>query len=190
MIESLKSLGARGAWLALAAGVVALDQATKIWAHTRLRGSSPLEIVPGFVELVYSRNSGGLFGAFAGWETPWRWILLTFLPSLAVALILHFIGSTDSGDRGTLTSLSLILGGAVGNLLDRLFRGAVVDFIDVYAPPSGLANWLVDRFGTAHWPTFNVADSCIVAGSMLLLLMAFRPVKEAAPASAADTSPE
>ena len=78
-------------------------------------------------------------------------------------------------DRRTLFGLSLILGGAVGNLIDRAVRGEVVDFLDVYVSPPRLADWFVGTFGTAHWPTFNVADSAIVTGACLLFWTIVRP---------------
>ena len=70
--------------------------------------------------------------------------------------------------------MGLILGGAVGNLIDRVVRGEVVDFLDAYVTWTPVADWLVERFGTAHWPTFNVADSAIVCGAGLLLIGVFR----------------
>ena len=117
----------------LALVVVAADQATKILAHPYLPGTGPREIVPGFFNLWYSRNPGGLFGLFRDWPAPWRAILLTLLPLVALALIAFLLARTRDEDRWTLTGLGLILGGAVGNLIDRLFRGEVVDFLDVYA---------------------------------------------------------
>ena len=77
-----------------------------------------------------------------------------------------------------MVGLSLILGGAVGNLIDRLIRQSVVDFLDVYAASPRLAEWLIDKFGTAHWPTFNIADSAIVTGAGLLLLTVVLPQRE------------
>jgi signal peptidase II len=82
----------------------------------------------------------------------------------------------------TLFGLALVLGGAVGNLIDRLFRGEVIDFLDVYASSPRLAGWLLEKFGTAHWPTFNFADSAIVCGALLLALSIVRPQRPSAPA--------
>jgi signal peptidase II len=82
---------------------------------------------------------------------------------------------SDGAHRLTRLGLGAILGGALGNLVDRVVRGEVVDFLDVYASTPSLADWLVRTFGTAHWPTFNVADSCIVVGAGLLILETFRP---------------
>jgi signal peptidase II len=112
-------------------------------------------------------------------------LLLTLLPIVAIVLIARFLFAAREPDTLSTTSLALILGGAVGNLVDRLVRGEVVDFLDVYAPPSRLADWLVGQFGTAHWPTFNVADSAIVVGAGLMLLGAFRT-----PQASAQDAPE
>lgn len=162
----------RGIFFLVSAAVLVLDQVTKLVAHAHLRGRGPVEVVPGAFNLWYSTNAGGLFGYFSQWSQPWRGVLLTLMPIVAIVLIVVILLRSDAGDRFTLLGLSLILGGAVGNLIDRLVRGEVVDFLDVYVPPSRLANRLVSWFGTAHWPTFNLADSSIVVGACLLLLRA------------------
>ena len=158
--------------------VLVLDQITKILAHALLRGRPPVVIVPGLFNLVYSRNRGGLFGFFGSWDEPWRTLLLTAFPLVAVVAIGLFLAKTTEPDRSTKFGLALILGGAVGNLVDRVIRREVVDFLDVYASAERLAAWLVERFGTAHWPTFNIADSAIVVGACLLLLDIVRPERK------------
>lgn len=182
------SLLVRWPYFALAAAVLGLDQLTKLLAEGRLRGEPAVELIPGFLNLAYSRNPGGLFGYFGDLPDPWRLLLLTALPLVAIVLIGSFIIRADETHRTTRLGLGLILGGAVGNLIDRVARGEVIDFIDVYASSPGLADWLVRQFGTAHWPTFNVADSSIVVGACLLVLDMFRrhpvPDGEAPPAAA------
>lgn len=168
-------------WYYVAAiAVVAIDQIAKLLADAYLRGSVPVVIVPGFFNLMYSRNRGGLFGYFAGLDEPWRLGLLTVFPIAAIVIIALFLAKTDEPDRSTLFGLSLILGGAVGNLIDRVVRGEVIDFFDAYASHPRVTSWLIDRFGTAHWPTFNVADSAIVVGAFLLLLDIVRPERRPA----------
>jgi signal peptidase II len=164
----------------LSAAVFAVDQATKIGADRWLHGRTPVSVIPGFFTLSYSRNRGGLFGYFSDLGDPWRMVLLTALPLVAIVLIAIFLVRTDDSDRVTRTGLALILGGAAGNLLDRIVRGEVVDFLDVYASWTPLRNWLVEVFGTAHWPTFNIADSCIVIGAGLLVLDLVRPMRKPA----------
>lgn len=165
----------RTPYFAASAGVLLADQASKVAADLWLAGRGAVVAIPGVLNLHYSRNRGGLFGSFSDLDDPWRTLLLSLLPAVAVVAIAAFLARTEESGRGPLAGLALILGGAAGNLLDRLLRGAVVDFFDAYASWEPAARWLEDRFGTAHWPTFNVADSCIVIGAGLLLLDAFRP---------------
>jgi signal peptidase II len=181
----LSDVARRRGYFALAALVLVADQASKLAADALLRGRAPVRVIPGFFNLWYSRNRGGLFGYFATWEDPWRTVLLTVLPLLAIAAIAVFLAKTDEPDGRTLSGLGAILGGATGNLIDRAVRGEVVDFLDAYVSHPGAAQWLTDRFGTTHWPTFNLADSAIVVGAGLLLLDLFRPERAARPAGPA-----
>jgi signal peptidase II len=176
-------IAARRPYFAVSFTVLVLDQATKLLAHWFLRDREPLEIIPGFFNLIYSRNPGGLFGYFSQMGDPWRTLLLTLLPIAAIALVFFYMTRCEEEERTTLFGLSLVLGGAVGNLIDRLLRGEVIDFLDAYVSSPEAAAWLVEKFGTAHWPTFNVADSCIVCGACLLALTILRPQR---PAAAAD----
>jgi len=185
----LRTLAIRWPYFVIAGVVLVLDQATKVLAHTHLRGASVVEILPGFFNLAYSRNRGGLFGYFSNLTDPWRTVLLTLLPLVAIGLISWFIVRSDQTHRATRIGLGLILGGAVGNLIDRVFRGEVIDFLDVYASPEGLAGWLIRTFGTAHWPTFNIADSAIVVGAGLLILDIFRAQPDAEQNSPESTAP-
>jgi signal peptidase II len=174
-------LAVRKRYFGFAAVIIVLDQATKIAAHALLPGREAVEVIPGFMNLAYSRNPGGLFGLFGTWSTAWRTTLLTLLPIAAVILIGLFLARTREQDRRTMFGMAMILGGATGNLIDRVFRGEVVDFLDVYAPGRFLSDWFVKQFGTAHWPTFNIADSAIVLGAGLLILDILRPGQPAEP---------
>jgi signal peptidase II len=176
---------ARRGYFALSGIVIVLDQVTKLVAQAHLTHREPVVVVPHFFNLWYSLNPGGLFGSFRDWSGPLRFVLLTLLPIVAIFFIAGYLTRTRYDDRPTLFGLALILGGATGNLIDRLVRGEVIDFLDVYIAPSALADWMVARFGTAHWPTFNLADSSIVIGASLLLLSIFRPQ----PTEATDDSP-
>jgi len=175
----IRDLSSRKQYFTASAVVVVLDQVSKVLAHAFLPGRDPVELIPGFMNLAYSRNPGGLFGLFGTWGPVWRITLLTLLPVAAVILIGLFLARTREQDRRTLSGLAMILGGATGNLIDRVFRGEVVDFLDVYAPGQALAGWFVKQFGTAHWPTFNIADSAIVLGAGLLILDILRPGRPA-----------
>lgn len=174
MSSDIKWASRRG-YFVIAAAILALDQLSKLIVHFHLADRGAVEVIPGLFSLWYSRNAGGLFGSFREWSGPLRFVLLTLLPTIAVLFIAGFLRRGRIHDRPTLLGLSLILGGATGNLIDRLFRGEVIDFLDVYLSDSSVADWFVQRFGTAHWPTFNVADSAIVVGAGLLLIDILRP---------------
>ena len=164
-------------FLATAVAVI-LDQATKLAAVSWLQGKGQVPVIPGFLNLWFSTNRGGLFGYFGNLDEPWRTILLVGMPLVFVVGMVLFIARTDEPDRATLFGLAMMLGGAVGNLIDRIFRGEVVDFLDVYASSPKVASFVLEHFGTVHWPTFNVADSAIVVGAVLLLVDVFRPASK------------
>ncbi|MDX1389209.1 MAG: signal peptidase II [Acidobacteriota bacterium] len=174
-MSGLSAVVERRKYFLAAAIVFVVDQASKIAADRWLRPRGSVEIIPGLFDLSYSRNRGGLFGYFSTLEDPWRLVLLTVLPIVAIVVIAVFLVRTEESDRVTRTGLAAILGGASGNLLDRILRGEVVDFLDVYVSWTPVKTWLVDLFGTSHWPTFNVADSSIVIGAGLLLVDLVRP---------------
>jgi signal peptidase II len=135
--------------------VYALDRITKVLAEQQLQGRAPVEIIPGVVELRFTTNPGGAFGLFGG--AAWLFVLASVVVIMAVLL-----SSARLPSALTAVSLGLVLGGALGNLTDRVIRGPgfsgeVVDFIDLQV-----------------WPVFNLADSAIVVGAALLLLSSFR----------------
>lgn len=173
-------LPGRARYFLVAIAVLAADQISKVAAHAYLRGRGAVEVIPQCFSLWYSRNPGGLFGYFSEWPDPWRMLLLTLLPIAAIGMIASLLARQPEEDPWALRGLGLILGGATGNLLDRVVRGEVVDFLDAHLPPSALADWFEARFGTSHWPTFNLADSAIVVGAALLLITLLRPRKHAA----------
>ena len=177
-------LRAQRRYFLVSLAVVVVDQLSKIAVHAWMKPHTPLTVIPGFFNLSYSRNRGGLFGYFGELSDPWRALLLTLLPLLAIVMVSLFIARGRDLDRPSLLGLSLILGGAVGNLIDRIFRGEVVDFFDAYVSWARLADWLRETVGTAHWPTFNVADSAIVCGALLLAWGLARPPRNAAGAPA------
>jgi len=144
-------------WFVLAAAIVALDQLTK-WAVLAHFAYGERREVTGFFNLVLVYNKGAAFSMFAdapGWQTP---LLIAF--ALAAAGIVSTLILRNPGKRLLCLGLALILGGAVGNLIDRLRFGHVVDFLDFHA-----MGW--------HWPAFNVADSGITVGAVLLILDGF-----------------
>jgi len=156
-----------GAAAILAAAVVGLDQATKAWALGALEGRGPLTVVPGLFDLVLGRNTGGVFGLLAGPPSLARRAFFLLATAVALAAIFVLLRRWGRESRLVHTALSLVAGGAAGNLVDRLRFGSVVDFID----------W---HWRGHHWPTFNVADSAISVGAALILLHAFLPERRGA----------
>jgi len=120
-----------------------------------------LSVIPGFFDLTYVRNPGAAFGFLAQASPAFRSFFFSAVAVVAVFLILYFIIRHKEGTLLQATALSLISGGALGNLLDRVRFGEVVDFLDFYV-------------GSYHWPAFNVADSAISVGACLLLYEIFR----------------
>lgn len=145
-----------GPFIGLVALVVAVDQISKVWITTQLSGGRTIEFLNGNLRLIYTRNDGALFGLFRGQ------VLVFALLSLGViALILAIHARSGRSPYMSLT-LGLLLGGAIGNALDRFRLGYVVDFVD-----GGL--------GTARFFTFNLADACISGAIILLFAMAIWP---------------
>ncbi len=143
--------------------VVLLDQATKYLVVHYL--SQRVVIIPGFLDLISVYNRGVAFGMFNSGQCIFRTTLLTVL-SIAVFLILFFVYLFSKDiTRLSMVALSMIMGGAVGNVIDRIRFGYVVDFIDAYVK-------------NAHWPAFNVADSAITVGAILLAIDLLFPDKK------------
>ncbi len=157
--------GAPLPWLALAVAVTVLDQATKWAALHWLEVHRPVPLVPTF-DLLLTFNTGAAFsllGDAGGWQ---RWLFIALAIAVGAYLV-RWLWRLPPGERWTAWALSLVLGGAVGNLLDRLFRdGRVVDF-------------LYFHYRSFHWPAFNVADSAICVGAAILVVTSlFAPAAE------------
>jgi signal peptidase II len=149
-------------WLALSSLVVVLDQISKaVITHQLMRGEG-IEVTP-FFNLVLAYNRGAAFSLLAG-ASGWQRSFFITLALAAIALILWLLRKY-SGQPLFCFALALILGGAVGNLIDRALVGEVVDFLDFHA------------FGW-HWPAFNIADSAITCGAALLIWDGLRPRKQ------------
>lgn len=137
--------------------VVGLDQLTKLWIVKSFLLYESLEVIPGFLNLTYLTNKGAAFGFLAGVTSAWRHYFFLVLASVALVLLVvaWFRMRKDHLFYGP--ALALIAGGAIGNVIDRVRLGAVVDFLDFYV-------------GGHHWPAFNVADSAITVGVVLFLV--------------------
>src|SRR3989442_506876 len=151
----------------LSAAIFALDRITKQIIETRVSVFDTHTIIPGFFDIVHARNRGAAFSMFAESTSPWRPFFLIGLSLAALVLVAGILRNTSRLDRATAFGLALILGGAMGNVFDRIVSGAVTDFLDFY-------------IGDMHWPAFNVADSAIVIGSGLLLISLLRPKQQTA----------
>lgn len=151
-----------GVALTIAAVVLALDQATKAWVLQNLPGMPPLTVIPGFFDLTFARNTGGVFGLLAGAPSLARRLFFVGSTAIALGVIVVFLRRWGRESRLLTVALSLVAGGAIGNLVDRLRFGSVVDFIDWY-------------WGSYHWYTFNIADSAISTGAVLLIVHSLIP---------------
>ena len=147
-------------WLWLSAVVVLLDQASKWWAQTNLLPHVPRPLLP-HLDLTLMFNRGAAF-SFLGQADGWQRWFFTALAVVAVVVLTVWLARLRSGDRLTAAGIALIIGGAIGNAIDRVRLGHVVDFIDLWWD----ARW--------HWPAFNLADSAITVGAVLLVLLSFR----------------
>ena len=155
-------------WLWLTLAVVLFDRASKAWFEARTVEGWRQEVIHNFIYLVHSRNPGIAFGVLAdSASTFMRAILIT--GSLAVIAVLAWLlGSGKIASAMCNAGLALLLGGAAGNVSDRIFHGAVTDFFELW-------------FGTYHYPAFNVADSAITIGAVLILLDVLLGQKHEAP---------
>lgn len=153
------------AWLWLSGLVLTLDQLSK-WAVTLVLPNQDGFPVTPFFNLVHVHNTGAAFSLFAD-QPGWQRGFFVGVALLAAAVILHLLRKTSGRPRFSL-ALALILGGALGNVIDRVAYGYVVDFLDFYV-------------GTWHWPAFNVADTAISLGAALLIWDSLRQPRDARP---------
>jgi signal peptidase II len=150
-------LAARRFELTLAVAVVAIDQLTKALVRRSLELYENVTIVPGFLDLTHVRNTGAAFGLFNAADFPLKPAVMLGMAIVALAAIAVYAAQLRPDERLARAGLALVLGGAVGNLIDRAATGYVLDFVDVY-------------YGDAHFWAFNVADSAITVGAALVIL--------------------
>ncbi|MDQ6706638.1 MAG: signal peptidase II [Acidobacteriota bacterium] len=156
-----KSLS-RYAASAISLGILALDRWSKHIIETRFSAFDSHPVIPGFFDIVKSQNPGVAFGLFSESTSRFRTGLLIAFSLLAVAILAGILWRIEKLDRLTAVGVSLIFGGALGNVYDRVMMGTVTDFLDFY-------------IGARHWYTFNLADSAICVGASLLLLGMRKP---------------
>lgn len=148
--------------LATVAGcIVTLDQLIKIYVHTHFRLGESIPVIQDFFHLTYVRNKGAAFGFLAQSPSEFRDIFFLLIPPAALTMIIYFMRSVEDKDYLQTMAFSLVFGGAIGNYFDRLRYGYVVDFLDFHYK---------HQFS---WPAFNIADSAIVCGVILLFIMIY-----------------
>jgi signal peptidase II len=148
---------ARVRWLWLTLAVVLADRASKAWFETRTVEGWRHEVVPKLIYLVHSQNPGIAFGVLSDSASAWTRVALIAGSLVVIAVLAWMLVANRGGGTLTAAGLALLLGGATGNVTDRIVQGGVTDFFEV---------WL----GTYRWPAFNVADSAIFIGAALLIL--------------------
>jgi signal peptidase II len=148
--------------LLIAAAVLLLDRVTKLLVMARLPEAHSISLVSGLFQLSHWENTGAAFSMFAESTSRWRTAGLIAFSLAAIAVVLILLHRTGPQLTPTTVALSLVLGGAAGNLWDRATKGTVTDFLDFY-------------IGDHHWPPFNVADSAIVVGALLLMITVLLP---------------
>jgi signal peptidase II len=152
-----------------ALGVVA-DQLSKWWIVRTIpaEGGRAIPIIPGFLDIVHAKNPGAAFGMLGDFEYR-HWIFLVFT-IIAGGVIVDMFRKLPPNDAYLSTALGLVLSGAIGNAVDRVRQHYVTDFIRVYTEIPALESWLIDSFGTAEWPSFNIADATLVVGVAMFVV--------------------
>lgn len=143
-------------WLWLSGVIILLDQVTKVIADKTLEMHEYIPVIPGFFNFTLAYNEGAAFSFLSeagGWQ---RWFF-TALALIVSIILIVWLKRLPNNDRWSAIALACIIGGAIGNLIDRMIYGHVIDFID----------WYYKGF---HWPAFNIADSAIFIGAALLIL--------------------
>jgi signal peptidase II len=147
-------------YIGLIAGLIALDQATKAIVVRLVPFYGHASVIPGFFAISHIHNKGAIFGTFSQAGNPIVTIGLLAAQLIALVLVVAYFLKTPASQRGMKLALTLILAGALGNFIDRIARGHVIDFLEFHV-------------GRAYFPTFNAADSCITIGAALLVLVFF-----------------
>jgi len=136
------------------------DQLTKVIVAQKIPFLNSKSIIPGFFNLTHIRNRGAIFGFFSQSGSQLIYVMLTLASLVALVFVVFYFFKTPTSERLMIISLSLILAGALGNMIDRIFRGYVIDFLDFY-----VKKW--------HWPSFNIADASITIGAIFIIFIFF-----------------
>lgn len=156
-------------FIVLAVLLTVADQVTKwlVIQHIAYR-TGEIDVIPGFFSLVHARNSGAAFGILGDYEH--RMIVFALFTVVAVVVLAQMAWQLPDDDRFQTVALAMIASGAVGNAIDRVRFQYVTDFLRVYVDTPSVRDWLINTVGTNEWPSFNVADSCIVVGLILFFI--------------------
>jgi signal peptidase II len=153
-------------FLPILVGGLGLDQVSKLLVQHELRLGGQVPLIPGLLNLVHIHNKGAAFGLLSGWSAEFAWLFFVATTGLVLAVLVYLLWRLPDDQRGMAWGYSLVLTGALGNLIDRIRLGEVVDFIDVF-------------WGRYHWPAFNVADSLVCVGAAVLAWVIIREEKPA-----------
>lgn len=202
---SLWIFGHKAQWLAVVLVLfIGLDQASKIWTQNELatftqqgkrevevndgkrvekwvpgwRHTNTVTVVPGAFDLIYRENPAAAFSLTRSIPEALRRPLLLGVSSFAMILIAVWYLRLKQADGLLMTSFALIIAGAIGNFIDRVRLGYVIDMVDMYISYGPVADRLIAMFGSSHWPTYNIADSCIVGGAIGVIYRTIRPLPE------------
>jgi len=149
----------------LVVGLV-LDQVSKFLILLKLPLGGTVPLIPGFLNLVHVHNKGAAFGLLSGWSAQFAWLFFVLTTALVLVILGYLLWRLPEDQWPATLGYSLIMTGALGNLIDRIRLGEVVDFIDVY-------------YGHYHWPAFNVADSLVCVGAAVLVWVIIREERTA-----------
>ncbi|MCK4766099.1 MAG: signal peptidase II [Candidatus Aminicenantes bacterium] len=141
--------------------IVIADQVTKYIIKATLPLYDKIDVIKGFFRITHVQNSGAVWGILSDHPNQWVSLVITGLSIVALIVVFYYFFKLEAGCTFELTSLSFIVGGALGNIIDRVARGYVVDFIDMYIK-------------SHHWPTYNIADSFITVGVVILIISVWR----------------
>lgn len=149
--------------------VIALDQLSKWWVRTNLElWRDSIDVIPGFFELVHYQNTGAAFGVMQ--DDPDAMKKFAVFTLVALAIMLVMVWKLPSDELFVSGVMGLITGGAIGNAVDRMLYAAVTDFLRFYTEAEAASAWLRNNFGSAEWPSFNIADSAIVVGLIVFIV--------------------
>lgn len=153
--------------LVISSSIFGLDQVTKNWVRDTIHETGPIPVIPGFFRIVHVENAGAAWGILS--DASFRMPFFYASTLIALTAIGIFFSRLGPEHRVLRLALSVVLGGALGNFLDRVLYQSVTDFLDFFVAVKPVSAWLISTFGTNRWPSFNVADVAIVVGLGLVM---------------------